>query len=92
MSETAEKETLKLKWGTVKGWSNLSDASRALMAEYFKDGMSFSAMYDRPDEARREVLCKLIDQLDGTIWNDWDGVEMSKDAAKKYVRDYGSRG
>lgn len=84
------KEQLDLKWGTVKGWKHLSEKSVEIMQRYFADGMPLSAMGDRPTADRREILCELIDQLDGEIWNDWDGKTMSKDEAKKYVREYGS--
>ena len=50
-----------------------------------------SAMADKPTQDRREILCELIDQFDGEIWNDWDGVKMSKEDAKKYVREYGQK-
>ena len=45
----------------------------------------------RQTEDQRELICAIIDAIDGEIWNDWDGVVMSKDAAKKYVRDYGKK-
>ena len=82
------KEYLLLKWGTVKGWDNLSESSFELMKEYHKEGVPMSAMMDRPDVERIEVLCKLIDQLDGTIQNDWTGEMMTKEEAKEYLRDY----
>ena len=82
-------ESLLLKWGTVKGWDNLSDASVKLMERFFADGMSMSAMTDHPDDARKAILCELIDQLDGEIENDWSGEKMTKDEAKKYVTEYG---
>lgn len=83
-------ESLLLKWGTVKGWSGLTDNSVSLMKRYFSDGMTGSAMADHPDESRKAVLCELIDQLDGEIQNDWSGEKMTKDEAKKYVTEYGS--
>lgn len=82
-------EELTLKWGSVKGWSNLSESSVELLEEYFKDGVPMSLMQDHPTEDRVEILCRLIDNIDGTIWNDWEGKEMTKDEAKDYVRNYG---
>lgn len=82
-------ESLTLKWGSVKGWDDLSEKSQEILARYFADGVPLSAMADKPTEERREVLCELIDQFTGEIWNDWDGVVMNKDDAKKYVREYG---
>jgi hypothetical protein len=84
-------EHLSLKWGTIKGWDDLTDKSVAIVQRFFADGMCMSAAMDRPDDARKKILCELIDQLDGEIHNDWSGKQMSKDEAKKYVLEYGSR-
>jgi len=83
-----KKKNLTLKWGTIKGWSGLSENSLAIMKRFFEDGVPMSAMCDHPDDNRVSILCELIDQFEGEIWNDWDGVIMSKDAAKKYVAEY----
>lgn len=83
-------EHLLLKWGTVKGWDGLSEKSQEIMQRYFPDGVSWSAMSDHPDDARKAILCELIDQLDGEIANDWTGKAMTKDEAKAYVNDYRS--
>lgn len=85
---TDHTESLTLKWGSVKGWDNLSATSVAILQRFFADGVPLSAMSDHPDEARREILCELIDQLDGEIVNEWEGKVMTKDEAKAYVRDY----
>lgn len=84
-------ERLLLKWGTIKGWDNLSERSQEITKRFFADGASMSAMADHPDEARRLILCELIDQLDGEVWDDWNGCVMTKDAAKRYVSEYGRR-
>jgi hypothetical protein len=84
-------ESLLLKWGTVKGWRDLTEKSVEIMKRYFADGMSLSAMSDYPDENRKAILCELIDQLEGQIQNDWPGEIMTKDEAKKYVLEYGDR-
>lgn len=81
-------ESLTLKWGTVKGWDDLSDKSLEILKLFFADGVPLSAMGDRPDDARKAILCELIDQIDGEIWDDWNGVKMSKDKAKAYVTQY----
>lgn len=81
-------EHLLLKWGSIKGWDDLSGASVEILKRYYADGMPMSATQDRPDAARRAILCELIDQLDGDIRNDWTGETMSKDEAKKYVTEY----
>ena len=82
-------ESLTLKWGTVKGWNDLSEKSQEILKRYFSDGVPMSAMADRPDDDRKKILCELVDQIDGEIWNDWEGKKMSKDEAKEYVTNYG---
>lgn len=81
-------EHLLLKWGSVKGWDNLSEKSVSIMERYFADGVPMSATADKPDDARKSILCELIDQLDGEIKNDWSGEIMTKDEAKDYVLNY----
>lgn len=82
--------SLTLKWGNVKGWDGLKKGTPAwaAMEKYVDSGQGISAM-QRQTAEQRELICNLIDAIDGEIWNDWDGVVMSKDEAKKYVRDYG---
>jgi hypothetical protein len=83
-------ESLSLKWGTVKGWDGLSEKSQEIMRRFFADGMPLSCAADKPDDARRAILCELIDQLDcETIYLDWDNKNVSKDEAKAYVMEYG---
>ena len=84
-------ESLLLKWGTVKGWDDLSDKSQEIMGRFFEDGMCLSAAADHPDEKRKAILCELIDQFDGEIQNDWTGEKMTKEQAKEYVLTYGDR-
>lgn len=76
-----------LKWGTLKGY-RLGEQCMPFLREYYKDGVPMSCIMDRPDEKRREVLCKLIDAHDGPIERDWTGEEMTKEEAKRYVRKY----
>jgi len=82
-------ESLTLKWGTIKGWNNLTDKSFELLKRYFADGVPLSCALDHPDDGRKVILCELINQIDGEIWNDWEGKKMSKDAAKDYIMTYG---
>jgi hypothetical protein len=84
-------ETLTLKWGTVKGWSDLSDESMGFLRQYFAGGVPMSAAADHPDQDRKKILCQLIDQMNGEIWLDWEGKRVSKEEAKKYVLEYGPR-
>ncbi|RLC88204.1 MAG: hypothetical protein DRJ03_03400 [Chloroflexi bacterium] len=50
-------------------------------------GMSCAADY--PDEARKAILCELIDKFDGEFYNDWDGRPMTRQEAKEYIMNYG---
>ena len=83
-------DTLTLKWGTLKGWKCESDAMKSAMKAYLDAGEnSVSAMMQHDTDAQKAALCDLVDATDGEIWNDWDGVVMTKDAAKKYILEYG---
>lgn len=86
-----EFKELLFKWGTLKGWDGVTGKCKKLLEEYFKDGISMSCMTDRPDENRKKILCQLIDEFDGTFYNDWEGKQMTKDEAKKYVMEYGKQ-
>jgi len=46
-------------------------------------------MTDHPTEERKQLLCKVIDKLNGEIQNDWTGEMLSKEEAKKYILEYG---
>ncbi len=84
---TDTKESITLKWGTIKGWDHLSKSSIVIVSKYYKDGKPMSAMMDRPDDESKEILCQLIDNVE-EIYNDWTGKYMTKDEAKSYVREY----
>jgi hypothetical protein len=46
-------------------------------------------MAQRDTPRQKEIICELIDLCDGdTIYLEWDGVDVSKAEAKKYVMDY----
>ena len=83
---------LTLKWGNVKGWDGFDEgtSARAALDKWLDSGPGISAMA-RTNEEERELICGIIDAVDGEIWNDWDGVMMSKDDAKKYVMEYGTK-
>jgi hypothetical protein len=50
---------------------------------------SFSAMTHRDSDEQKQALLELIDAIDGKIINDCIGEYLTKDAAKKYVMEYG---
>ena len=82
-------ESLTLKWGTVKAWevNEGSPASEAL-GRWLSGGVSYSAMAQRNTDEQKVAICDAIDAVDGEIWNDWDGVIMSREDAKKYIMEY----
>ena len=85
-----EDEYLLLKWGTLKGWSLVSDAAQAAGQAYFEAGpQSMSRMAQHDTAEQKAALCALIDAVDGEIVNDWSGEHLSKEEAKKYVMEYG---
>lgn len=83
-----EPDYLLLKWGVPKGWSLSKPEHQAILQRYYDLGESISAMTQPNTDAHREVLCELIDVLEGEVQNDWTGEYMTKDEAKAYVRDY----
>ena len=87
--DPAPEKTLLLKWGTVKGWSNLSETDVKLLQQWADLGISASCMMQKNAPEQRELLVQFIEQFDGTIYNDWDGREYSKADAIHYIRSYG---
>lgn len=81
---------LTLKWGNVKGWSGFKKGTPAWAAleAYVDSGQGLSAMQRQTPE-QRELICALIDAIDGDIHDDWNGGTMTKDQAKAYVLGYG---
>lgn len=81
---------LTLKWGNIKGWDGMEEGHPARLAleKYMDSGQGLSAM-QRQTDAQRELICDVIDAVDGEIHDDWNGGTLTKDAAKKYVREYG---
>ncbi len=84
-------ECLGLKWGTLKYW-DFGENERALAAynKWFYLGSCTSAMAQNNTPEQKELICEIIDAINGPIKNDWSGEEMTKDEAKKYVMEYRS--
>jgi len=81
-----EKEYLTLKWGTLKAWSFNSDKAKELLKEYGEIGRSMSAMMQKDTPRQKEIICELIDIGNfETVYLDWDGKDVSKEEAKKYI-------
>jgi hypothetical protein len=86
-----QNDYLLLKWGTLKGYNfeNSPEAFEALQ-EYGKLGMCLSAMAQKDNERQKELLCIMIDKVNGDVQNDWSGeIYENKEDAKKYVMEYG---
>jgi hypothetical protein len=79
---------LRLKWGTIKGWNNLSDESFAILKRYFDEPTAMGAAQRDDTDTQKAAICELIDSVD-IIGNDWTGEDMTKDEAKAYVLNYG---
>lgn len=84
-------ESLSLKWGTLKGWDlNPDGPAMAALRRYHEAGKVMAgAMMQHDNEAQVEAICEIIDALDAeTVHLEWDGADVSKEAAKVYVREY----
>lgn len=84
-------EHLLLKWGTLKGGDfGKNEAAAAIAQQYADLGMSAlqGAAQQRDTPEQKQLLCDLIDAMNGPIENDWSGETMTKDEAKKYVLEY----
>jgi hypothetical protein len=82
---------LLLKWGTLKGWcfKNSPEACEALK-EYNSLGSSMSAMTQKDTPRQKELICIMIDKVNGPVTLDWTGEDCTKDRekAKKYILEY----
>lgn len=84
---------LLLKWGTLKGWcfENSPEAFEALK-EYNSLGASMSAMAQKDTPRQKELICQMIDKVNGPIQNDWTGETYDdKEKAKEYILEYGNK-
>ena len=81
---------ISLKWGTLKAWNLHSKKGLELMNKYHELGTSMSAMTQNDSPEQKEIICQMIDECSAdTIHLEWDGIDVSKDEAKKYVMEYG---
>ena len=87
MSE--KEDDLSLKWGTLKSWSFHSEKGKKLLKEYSDIGMSIGAMSQHDTTRQKEIICELIDEGNfKQVYLEWKGKWVSKEEAKKYVRNY----
>ena len=86
----SEQDRLSLKWGTLKSWNLTSQKGQDLLKRYFEFGAPASAMLHHDNSEQKELLCQMIDECGAAeIYLSWDGKYVSKEAAKKYVMEYG---
>lgn len=84
---------LLLKWGTLKGWcfKNSPEAFEAYK-EYVELGSCLSAMAQKDTPRQKELVCIMIDKVNGPVSNDWSGETYEDRAkAKQYVMEYGKK-
>lgn len=82
---------LRLKWGTVKEWDLETDAAIEALCRWHDFGVPRNAAAGHPDNpAQQQALLDAIDLMD-EIHLDWDGVSVSREDAKAYLRNYWER-
>lgn len=80
-----------LKWGTLKGWGNLTDEQTDTLQRYADLGSSMSAMAQRDTDEQKRLLCEAINLFeDGQVFLDWDGIAVTKETGVKYIMEYGN--
>ena len=86
---SVEMDSLSLKWGTLKSWRLHSDKGVDLLRRYHELGTSASAMTAHDTPEQKDLICQMIDECNSpTIYLEWDGKDVSKDEAKRYVMEY----
>lgn len=85
------KDHLLLKFGTLKSVALKGAEGKRLFEEYSKLGTSSSGVVNQKDSPeQKDLMCRMIDECDGTIRSDWDGNNLTKLEAKKYLMEYGN--
>jgi hypothetical protein len=82
-----KKNTLLLKWGTVKGWELHTDEAIDALQKWADFGVCPSAMLQRDTPEQQQALLEAIDFMDEIVL-DWTGEKVSREEAKKYVLEY----
>jgi len=83
------KNSLTLKWGTVKVWKLETPEAQAALQKWANCGVSMSVIAQHNTPEQKEALIKAIDFMD-EIWLDWEGKQVSREKAKEYVLNYGN--
>lgn len=85
-----KQDHITLKWGTLKSWNLHSEKGQGLLKQYFALGASMSAMLQEDTQEQKDLICQMIDECNAdAICLDWEGKDVSKEEAKKYVLEYG---
>ena len=83
---------ISLKWGTLKSWHLHSNKGLELLKKYHSFGSSYSAVNQNDTYEQKKLICEMIDECNAqSIFLDWDGKDVSKEEAKKYVMEYGKK-
>lgn len=81
---------LLLKWGTLKStdFSGNKECEK-LLDRYGKLGRSMSGVMTQKDmQEQKNIICEIIDNMEGVIKEDWGGRYLTKKEAKEYVLNY----
>jgi hypothetical protein len=88
----ASQDFLLLKWGNVKAYdfSNSPEAMKALK-EWIETEVPYSVMGHDNTPRQRELICRMIDAVNGSFTIYWGNEDCTNDRekAKKYVMEYG---
>lgn len=82
--------SLTLKWGTVKGWEIETDDAREALQKWADHGVSMSAACQHDTPEQKQALIDAIDHMD-SIYLDWEGKFVTREEAKEYIRNYGTK-
>jgi len=82
------KDILELKWGTIKAVDFHSEKALSLLREYESLGCSAGCMTQQDTPRQKEIIVEMIDICHKVI-DSWTEKKMDKEAAKKYVLEYG---
>jgi hypothetical protein len=84
------REHLSLKWGSLKSW-HLHGEAFDLLQEWAALGRKASAITHHDTPEQKVLVCRIIDAANVEhVTLDWDGKDVSKDDAKRYVMEYGA--
>lgn len=84
-----EKDSLTLKWGTLKAWDIHTKKAQEILQKWAALGTSMGAAQQEDTPEQKYLICDLIDAVNcKQIFLDWDGKYVSKKKAKEYVMGY----